>query len=73
MPRVVIEIPVDVIEKLDSMAQKQAISRTELLKTALCSLVEKKDTKKLTRGVFGILKSKKIDGLKLQQQLRDEW
>lgn len=72
MARTSVELSDDVLRRLDSMAEERSISRAELIRSTLQSLVIA-ENKQLTREVFGILKSKKIDPTQLEKKLRDEW
>lgn len=62
MARASVELSDDVLRGLDSIAEQRSISRAELIRSTLHSLIAA-ENKQMTREVFGILKSKKSTGL----------
>jgi Arc/MetJ-type ribon-helix-helix transcriptional regulator len=75
--RTIVDIPQDVIAKLDRWASREKLSRAEVVRQALTKAVAEQDIKKDFRQFFGLWKDlgpDKIpkDGLAWQRQLRDE-
>lgn len=73
MPRALIDIPTEVIEKLDVISKNRHVSRSQLIRSAIdLWLKEQKPT--FTKKAFGILKNQGInDGLDFQKNVRGEW
>lgn len=73
MTRFLVDIKEEKLKIIDEISDNKRISRAELVRRALDLLIQI-EYKKKEKEVFGVLSGKKkIDGLKLQQQLRDEW
>ena len=70
--RTIIELPNDQIEALDALCQRDGISRAEAIRRAVAAHVERERTPDLAR-VFGLWRTRRVDGVKYQQRLRREW
>jgi hypothetical protein len=76
--RTIVDIPQDVIAKLDSWAAREKLSRAEVVRRALAKAVIEQDVDDDWSDVFGAWKNLgpdvvPKDGLAWQQNLRDEW
>lgn len=70
--RTILEIPKEKVMALDMICRSEKISRAELVRRAIDKYLL--DIPKARREAsFGIWKSKKIDSLKYEKSLRDEW
>ena len=72
MMRTIIDLPQPIIDELDELAGREQISRAEAVRRAMAEYLEKRRS---TRGnaAFGIWKSKKVDALAYEDDLRGEW
>jgi metal-responsive CopG/Arc/MetJ family transcriptional regulator len=70
--RTIVDIPEDVLKELDDLARRDDVSRAEAVRRAMAEYLEKRRS---SRGdaAFGIWKSKKIDALQYEDELRGEW
>lgn len=74
--RTIIELHTTQVQALDSYCAAEKVSRTEAIRRAVDSFLPSQGNHKrdITQDpAFGLWKRKKIDGLKLQRTLRDEW
>jgi hypothetical protein len=70
--RTIIEIPKKKVMALDMVCRSEKISRAELVRRAIDKyLLDMPQTRR--KAGFGLWKSKKIDSLKYEKTLRDEW
>ena len=70
--RTILEIPKEKVMALDMVCRTEKISRAELVRRAIDKYLL--DMPKARRDAsFVIWKSKKIDSLKYEKSLRDEW
>ncbi len=70
--RIILEIPNEKVKELDRLCKAQKISRAELVRRAIDKYLL--DTQLVRREAsFGIWKRKKIDSLKYEASLRNEW
>ena len=70
--RTIIDIPESVLEEIDELAKREDISRAEAVRRAMAEYLT---SHRSSRGdaAFGIWKSKKIDALQYEDDLRGEW
>jgi metal-responsive CopG/Arc/MetJ family transcriptional regulator len=70
--RTIIDIPGIILNELDELAKSQDISRAEAVRRAMAEYLK---SRRKSRGdsAFGIWKSKKIDALAYEDELRGEW
>jgi metal-responsive CopG/Arc/MetJ family transcriptional regulator len=70
--RTIIDIPGSVLNELDELAKSRDISRAEAVRRAMAEYLE---SRRKSRGdsAFGIWKSKKVDALAYEDELRGEW
>jgi hypothetical protein len=74
--RTIIDIPSDRLQRLDRWAVAHKVSRAEAIRRAVSDLLERASQPKNTG--FGLWAQDKPvpaerDGLRLQQEMRDEW
>lgn len=72
------DIPDDLVAELTTLAQRQGISRAELIRRALAAYLdlipaESKVGEDALEVTYGIWKDRNIDGVEYQRKLRDEW
>lgn len=67
-----IELRQSELEALDRLAEREKISRTDLIERAVRDLLHKNDQKNKTEA-FGLWGDRKVDGLEFQQKIRGEW
>lgn len=70
--RTIIDIPPHILTEIDDLAKRESISRAEAVRRAMMEYVEKRARRK-PNAAFGIWKSKKVDSLDYEDELRDEW
>ena len=70
--RTIIDIPQAIIEEIDEHARREDISRAEAVRRAMAEYLE---SRRISRrdAAFGIWKSKKVDALAYEDDLRGEW
>jgi len=70
--RTIVDIPQNVLDELDELAGREDISRAEAVRRAMAEYLE---SRRSSRGdaAFGIWKSKKVDALAYEDELRGEW
>jgi metal-responsive CopG/Arc/MetJ family transcriptional regulator len=73
MTKLLIELPENTMQKLDYIAHENQISRVHIIREAINEWIESHNSIPSDDDVFGILKSKRVDGIKLQRKLRKEW
>ena len=71
--RTIIEIPKEVVEKLDRIGSDENRSRASLIRDAIDGFRETKTDRTDKTASFGIWKNRKVDGLDLQKRLRSKW
>ena len=70
--RTIFEIPDEKVKQLDRLCKAQKISRAELIRRAIDNYLL--DTPPVRREAsLGIWKKKKIDSLKFEALIRNEW
>ena len=73
MTRTLIDIPTELIEKLDVISKNRHVSRTHLIRLAI-DLWLKEQKPIVHKQAFGILKNHAIkDSVELQRKMRREW
>jgi metal-responsive CopG/Arc/MetJ family transcriptional regulator len=70
--RTVIEVPDQLIESLDRVSGTEQRSRSALIREAIAEFLRKKSGP-AAEAAFGLWKQRKIDGVRYQKELRDEW
>jgi len=70
--RTIIDIPAPVLDELDTLAKREKISRAEAVRRAMSEYLEKRRSSR-ANAAFGIWKSRKIDALAYEDELRGEW
>lgn len=72
--RTIIDIPDIQVKALNQLSKKKRVSRAEIIRQALTSYIANcYKAKKSYKKAFGLWKDKKIDSVKYQQNLRNEW
>ena len=69
--KTLVDIPNNQIKSLAMICDEFNISRSEAIRRGIDLFIKKNNKKNI--DVFGIWKDKNIDGLKYQNNLRDEW
>jgi len=69
--KIIVDIPDIQIEILDKISKKEKISRSEVIRRALTNYIAKYSNKE-SFGI-GIWKGEKLDSMKYQRKVRDEW
>jgi metal-responsive CopG/Arc/MetJ family transcriptional regulator len=70
--RTIVDIPAKLLEELDTLAEREKISRAEAVRRAMSEYLAKRRSSR-PDAAFGIWKSKKLDALAYEDSLRDEW
>ena len=74
MTKTLIDIPENILVNISLAAKSAAKSRSQLIREILASWLKQQNTQaNSSHEAFGILKNQKIDSIKLQHKLRDEW
>lgn len=68
--RTIVSIPDTQLRKLDRIARRQSLPRTELIRRAVADYTQRHDA---PPDVFGIWREQAVDGLQMQETLRAEW
>lgn len=68
--RTLVDLPEEQIKGLDQIATGEGISRAEAIRRAVANYLGAKSKPK--KSVFGILKGREVDGIKLQRELRED-
>lgn len=75
--RTIVEIPAEQIAALDSYCEEEKVSRAEAVRRAVSHFVPVKDEKPAASikddPAFGAWKDRKLEGVALQRELREEW
>ncbi|WP_411822607.1 ribbon-helix-helix protein, CopG family [Leptospira sp. 'Mane'] len=70
--RTILEIPEEKVTILDEISKEENVSRAELIRKAIDHYLL--DFPRIRREAsFGIWKSKKLDSLKYEESIRNEW
>lgn len=69
--RALVDIPDRQIEELTVICEAKRLSRAEVIRQAISAYIEK--NRPGTVEAFGLWKSRKVDGLAYQEQMRSEW
>ena len=70
--RTIIDLPADQVDALDTICQRDQISRAEAIRRAVTLLIHD-NRKSGAQDAFGIWRDRGEDGLAYQQRLRGEW
>ena len=70
--RIIFDIPEEEINKLDEIANKQNVSRAELIRQAIRGFLGP-ILKSKKNSAFGIWSDQEIDALDYENKLRSEW
>jgi metal-responsive CopG/Arc/MetJ family transcriptional regulator len=70
--RTIIDIPNGLLNDIDTLAKREKISRAEAVRRAMAEYLEKRRSSR-TNAAFGIWKSRKVDALAYEDELRGEW
>lgn len=68
--RALVDVPDDILNDLEEISKSNKVSRAEIIRRALREYIG--NNKEATNG-FGIWANKPVDGLALQEKLREEW
>ncbi len=70
--RTIVDIPDEVIESLDRLRAERGCSRAAVIREALEDYTRVNAVEEM-QSAYGMWAKRKRDGLKVQQDLRDEW
>jgi predicted transcriptional regulator len=70
--RTIVDIPDQFIESLDRLGTTNHQSRAAIIREAIADFLKVKSLPP-SEAAFGIWKNRKMDGLKYQNELREEW
>lgn len=70
--RTVIDVPDKLIQSLDRISGTEQRSRAALIREAITEFLRKKSVAP-AEAAFGLWRQRKADGVRYQQDLRDEW
>jgi hypothetical protein len=70
--RTIIDLPPDQIEALDAYGRRERISRAEAIRRAVAKYV-RPVRREGADPAFGLWRGRRVDGLKYQKRLRQEW
>jgi len=70
--RTIVELPDEQLEALGDICSKEKASRAEIIRRAVGSYILGKQSGK-GQSAFGLWKKKKINALKYEAKLREEW
>jgi len=70
--RTVIDVPDEIIQSLDRVSGAEKRSRAALIREAITEYLRMKSVLP-AEAAFGLWKQKKTDGVRYQNDLRDEW
>jgi hypothetical protein len=68
--KILIDFPDDQVKALEVICNLEGISRSQAIRQAVASHVDQRTS---PISAFGLWKSSKVDGLKHQTAIRDEW
>lgn len=68
--RTIVDIPERDLRRLDAIARKQKVSRTEVVRKAVAEYATRQSE---VEEFFGLWRGRGIDALAHQNALRDEW
>lgn len=69
--RALVDIPDEVIEKLNTLSREKGVSRASLIRAALSRLIDEAQTSDVD-AAFGLWRGGE-DGLAYQERVRSEW
>lgn len=72
MSRILIDLPDSQVEDLTVIGEAENRPRAAIIRDALDAYITQRK-RALGADVFGLWKSKKLDGLTYQQEIRSEW
>jgi predicted transcriptional regulator len=72
MARILIDLPDDQIDELAMLGEQQQRPRAAVIRDAISAYVAS-NKRGPAVDVFGVWKDRQVDGLKYQQELREEW
>lgn len=70
--RTVIDVPDDIIQSLDRVSGAEKRSRAALIREAIVEYLRMKSVQP-AQAAFGLWKENQTDGVRYQENLRDEW
>jgi metal-responsive CopG/Arc/MetJ family transcriptional regulator len=70
--RTLIDLPEKLMKEIDSVAERDDISRAEAVRRAVADYVAKRSPSR-PDAAFGIWKSRNVDALDYEDRLRNEW
>lgn len=71
--RTIIEVPDEVIHKLDQLGELKQRSRAAIIREAISLYLEQKAVRDEDDGAFGLWKSRGLDSLQYEESVRSDW
>ncbi len=72
--RTIIDIPDELLKRIDTLRKSKGTSRAAAIRNAISEYLERyMASEKNSEKAFGIWKERKIDGLRYERTLRNEW
>ncbi|MDB4744428.1 ribbon-helix-helix protein, CopG family [Verrucomicrobia bacterium] len=71
--RTIIDIPEDMLNKLDTARARQKCSRASLIREAIDTFLKAHPDSTDVKKAFGIWKDNGLDGMDYQEDIRREW
>ncbi len=70
--RTIIDIPTPLLDEIDTLAERDKVSRAEVVRRAMTEYAEKRRSSRAD-AAFGIWKSRNVDATGYEDDLRGEW
>ena len=70
--KVLIELPEDWVKALDQIASRKQVARVDVIRLGIQKTIDL-ESDAAFKAAFGAWKDEKIDGLRFQRELREEW
>ena len=70
--RTIIELPPDQLDALSDLCRSEGISRAEAIRQAIAHYTRGRRSQ-AAAAAFGLWRSRPVDGLQYERELRDEW
>ncbi|UFH48690.1 ribbon-helix-helix protein, CopG family [Pseudomonas sp. KNUC1026] len=74
MARILVDLPDDQLESLATIGAREMRPRAALIRDAVAQyLSSHRSAEQTSAKVFGLWRDRAVDGVKYQQELREEW
>jgi len=71
--KILIDVPKETVDQLQSLAQRRRTSRAEVLRQAVARYVEMNQVALAEDSAFGMWKGKRQSSLAMEDKIRSEW